>query len=80
MSDIARPGEEEVSDIFVVSFSLVMHFCLDRRGGLTVAKLAVERFALRGRDKCSRYWARHGVDWRFSPLAMINKEHSVFVP
>ena len=80
MSDIARPGEEEVSDIFVVSFSLVMHFCLDRRGGLTVAKLAVERFALRGRDKCSHYWACHGLGWRFSPLAMINKEHSVSVP
>ena len=48
MSGVSRPAEEEVSDIFVMSFALVMHFGLHRRGGLTVAKLAVERFALRG--------------------------------
>ena len=56
MPGIARPGEEEVSDIFVMSFALVMHFGLHRRGGLTVAKLAVERFALRGCYKCSYYY------------------------
>ena len=48
MSDIARPGEEEVSDIFIVSFPLVVHFSLDWRGGLAVTQLAVERFALGG--------------------------------
>ena len=54
MPGISRPTKEEVSDIFVVSFSLVVHFGLDRRGGLAVAQLAVERFTLRGRYKCSQ--------------------------
>ena len=50
MPGISRPAEEEVSDIFVVSFPLVVHFSLHRRGGLAVTQLAVERFALRGGD------------------------------
>ncbi len=46
-SGIPLPAEEEISDIFVVSFPLVMHLGLHRRGGLAATQLAVERFALR---------------------------------
>ena len=79
-SGIPRPAEEEVSDIFVVSFPLVMHLGLHRRGGLAATQLAVERFALRGGGVTNVLSTQ---DWRVSPLSQLiknKKEHLVFLP
>ena len=48
---VTAPAQEEVSNILVVSLSLIVHLGLYRRGGLTPAQLAVEGLTLNIQDK-----------------------------